>query len=145
MNNLIKKGLLSVLLLLSFSHLSYAMCYTITNLQGGNVSKIKNYGFSADRYSNTNFYLEDNNGKVWLDTSALQDSYKDYRLYKLNQNSYEGFYSQGDGITKIDFDIDPQSGKVIYLELKSGWGIIDGAKIMVGNVINTTEGMCPRS
>lgn len=132
-------------LLLSIVSLSSsAMCYTVTNLQGGAVAKTNNFGFANDRYSNTNFYIEDVEGKVWVDTDALQKSYKDYRQYKLNNSSYELFYSQGNGVTKIDFQIDPQSGKTVYTEIKSGWGMIDGAKIMVGDLINTTEGNCPR-
>lgn len=132
------------LLLSFFSLSSQAICYTVTNLQGGAVAKSNNFGFSNDRYSNTNFYIEDVDGKIWIDTDSLQQSYKDYRQYKLNSTMYEAFYSQGNGVTKFDFQIDAQTGKVIYTELKSGWGVIDGAKIMVGDLINTTEGSCPK-
>ena len=124
--------ILRAVLLFAASIPAFADCYVVENMAGFIAPNIENYDIVKDGMTGQKFYIQINGQGSSVIPSNLACT-------EASPTSVLCVYTESDQSTVETWAVDPEKSKVYYTQTRSGFGALNNAKLMVGDIV----GKCP--
>lgn len=123
---------LYIVLLCSVSCSALADCYVVENMSGFIAANVENYKIVNDGMKGRKFYIQING-----QGSSVIPS--DLKCMETSTMSVLCMYNEAGQSTVETWAVDPEKKKAYYTQTRSGFGLMNNAKLLVGDLV----GRCP--